>query len=82
MRALALFELFLSVFAFYAVFKYEGDMRIVAPVLCLFTAFLFGRVRIRQKKKQDRERNLSHIPKDYKSIYTGQTQFLDPDKDR
>ena len=73
MRVLVLFELFLTVFAFYAVFKYEGDMRIIVPVLCLFTAFLFGKVRIGQKKKQDRERNLSHIPKDHKSIYTGKT---------
>ena len=45
MRAFSLFELFLTVVAIYALFKFEGGTRIVVPTLCLVVVFLFERLR-------------------------------------
>jgi len=41
MRFFMLFELFLVLFTFYAILKFEWGMRTLIPVLCLLTVFLF-----------------------------------------
>jgi hypothetical protein len=61
MKVYALFELFIIIFAFYAILEFEGDMRIIIPSLCLLTSFLFGRLRITLKEKEGRERRLKYI---------------------
>jgi len=50
MRIFSLFELFLAVFAFYAV--YDGDMKLIIPCLCLVTAFLFEKLQERARESQ------------------------------
>jgi hypothetical protein len=49
MRAFYLFELFLGVFAFYAIL-YEIGIRILVPIMCLITIFLFERLKTRLKE--------------------------------
>ncbi len=44
MGIFSLFELFLVLFTFYAILKYEGGMRIIVPILCLAAVFLFERL--------------------------------------
>ena len=61
MKIYTLFELFLTVFAFYAILEFEGDMRIFIPSLCLLTSFLFGRQRTSLKEKARREQRLKYI---------------------
>ena len=61
MKVYSLFELFLTVFAFYAILEFEGEMRIIIPSLCLFTSFLFGRLRTGLKEKEGREQRLKYI---------------------
>jgi hypothetical protein len=61
MRVYSFFELFLTVFAFYAVLEFEGYMRIVISSLCLLTSFLFERLRIELNEKEGRERRLRYI---------------------
>lgn len=51
MGAYALFELFLAVFTIYAIFKFDGGMRVLIPTLCLVAIFLFER--LRKKPKED-----------------------------
>ena len=53
MKTFSLFELFLTVFTFHAV--YEGDMRILVPCLCLVTAYLFEN--LRKKDGSQREQS-------------------------
>ena len=43
-KTLLLFQLFLAVFAVYAVLKYSGNQRLYVPLTCLFTMFLVGKV--------------------------------------
>jgi len=50
MRIFSLFELFLAVFAFYAV--YEGEMKVLVPCLCLVTAFLFEKLQEKARESQ------------------------------
>ena len=52
MRFFTLFELFLVVVTFYAIFKFEGELRIIVPCLCLVTDFLFERLRKRIQESQ------------------------------
>ena len=51
MKAITLFELLLALFAFYTLFKYDVGIGILVPILCLFTIFLFER--LRQRIKED-----------------------------
>jgi hypothetical protein len=65
MRAFSLFELFLTVVAIYALFKFEGGTRIVVPSLCLVVVFLFERLRKKPvegetKKKKIVKQNRIH----------------------
>ena len=61
MRVFSLFELFLTIFALYAILELEGDMRVVVSSLCLLTSFLFERQGIGRKEKGDRESRLRYI---------------------
>ena len=61
MKVYSLFELFLTLFAFYAIIKFDGDMKIIVPSLCLLTSCLFGRLRANLKEKEEREQRLEYI---------------------
>jgi hypothetical protein len=43
-KTLLLFQLFLAVFAFYAVLKYSGNQRLIVAFFCLFGMFVVGKV--------------------------------------
>ena len=58
MRASTLFELFLAVFTFYAIFNYEGSLKVIIPILCLFTAFLCERWRRSNDEAEEAEQRL------------------------
>jgi len=45
MRPYHLFELFLVLFALYALSTFDGGMRTLVPVLCLFTVLMFEALR-------------------------------------
>ena len=51
MRILSLFELFLVVFTLYAI--YEGGMKVLVPVLCVGTVFLFERLEVELKEDEE-----------------------------
>jgi hypothetical protein len=61
MKVYSLFELFLTVFAFYAILEFEGNTRIVISSFCLLTSLLFGRIRSGLKEKEGREQRLKYI---------------------
>ena len=61
MKVYFLFELFLTVFAFFAVLEFEGEMRFIIPSLSLLTSLLFGRLRKGLKEKEGREQRLKYI---------------------
>lgn len=50
MRVFSLFELFLVMFTFYAILKYEGGMRILIPLFCLVAVYLFEKLQGRTKE--------------------------------
>jgi len=58
MGIFSLFELFLVIFTFYAVFKYEGGMKFLIPILCLVAVFLFERLRGRLKEDEEARKRL------------------------
>ena len=67
MGIFSLFELFLVIFAFYAVIKLEGGGRIVVPTLCLAVVFLFERLQGRLKEDEEaRKRLLRYKLEDHK----------------
>ncbi|MEE8381142.1 MAG: hypothetical protein V3V90_03585 [Thermodesulfobacteriota bacterium] len=55
MRILSLFELFLVVFTLYAV--HEGGMKVLVPVLCVGTVFLFERLEVELKEDKEFRKN-------------------------
>ena len=57
-KTLLLFQLFLAVFAVYAVLKYSGNQRLYVPLTCLFTMFLVGKVEtaVTEKSKKEEKR--------------------------
>jgi hypothetical protein len=61
-RTLQLFQLFLLIFAFYALVKYDGNERFLVSLACLVTAFLVGKVETRlgehRKKAIDQAHDL------------------------
>lgn len=61
MKVYFLFELLLTVFAFYAVLEFEGEMRFIIPSLSLLSSLLFGRLRKGLKEKEGREQRLKYI---------------------
>ncbi len=58
MGIFSLFELFLVIFAFYAIIKFEGGSRIVVPSLCLVVVFLFERLQGRLKEDEEARKRL------------------------
>jgi hypothetical protein len=58
MRIIALFELLLVVFAFYGIIKYEGSLRALIPILCLFTVFLLQRLQGRMDETKEAKNRL------------------------
>ena len=67
MRILSLFELFLVLFTLYAIFNYEGDIKILVPILCLVAVFLFERLQGRLKVDEEaRKRLLKYALEDHK----------------
>ena len=58
MGIFSLFELFLIIFTFYAIIKYEGGMRILVPILCLIAVFLFERLQGRLKDDEEAKKRL------------------------
>ncbi len=67
MGIFSLFELFLVVFTFYAVVKFEGGAKIVVPALCLAVVFLFERLQGRLKEDEEaRKRLLRYKLEDHK----------------
>lgn len=57
-KTLLLFQLFLAVFAVYAVLKYSGNQRLYVPLICLLTMFLVGKVEtaVTEKNKKEEKR--------------------------
>ena len=53
MKTISLFELFLALFALYTLFTYKTGTDVIIPLLCLFTIFLFEK--LRQRIKEDAE---------------------------
>ena len=58
MRIFSLFELLLVVFAFYGIIKYEGALRALIPILCLFTVFLVERLQGRMDETEEAKNRL------------------------
>ena len=59
-KTLLLFQLFLAVFAIYAVLKYSGNQRLLVPLTCLFTMFVLGKVEtaVAEKDKKDQNKKI------------------------
>jgi hypothetical protein len=64
MKTISIFELLLALFAFYTLFKYEVGIGILVPILCLFTIFLFERLRQRIKEDQEAKMRLLQYEKE------------------
>ena len=61
MYIIALFELLLVIFAFYAAVAFEGTMRVVVVLLCLLAVFLVERLDKRiEEDAEVRERMLRY----------------------
>lgn len=56
-KTLLLFELFLAVFAFYAVWHYPGNLRLYVPLACLVSIFFVARIdsRISDSRRRDEQ---------------------------
>ena len=59
-KTLLLFQLFLAVFAVYAVLKYSGNQRLYVPLTCLLTMFLVGKVEtaVTEQDKKDKKQKV------------------------
>jgi hypothetical protein len=64
MKTISLFELLLALFAFYTLFKYDVGIGILVPMLCLFTIFLFERLRQRIKEDEAAKMKLLQYEKE------------------
>jgi len=58
MKTITLFELFLALFVLYALFTYKTGTDVIIPLLCLFTIFLFEKLRQRIKEDADAKERL------------------------
>lgn len=54
-KTLLLFQLFLAVFAVYAVLKYTGNQRLIVPLACLVTMFIVGKVETMVTESHEKE---------------------------
>jgi hypothetical protein len=66
MKAFPLFELFMVVFAYYAIINYEGRGSVLIVIFCLVTVFLFAMLRTRLTK--DWHTRKVFFPTNYHSI--------------
>ncbi|MDY6988963.1 MAG: hypothetical protein SWQ30_13005 [Thermodesulfobacteriota bacterium] len=62
-RTLQLFQLFLLVYALYAVVKYSGHERFLVSLACLVTAFVVGKVETRLKAQDENRQPAGHAPR-------------------
>ncbi|MBW2221421.1 MAG: hypothetical protein JRF22_02685 [Deltaproteobacteria bacterium] len=58
MGIFSLFELFLVLFTFYAIIKFDGVVRILVPIMCLVVVFLFERLQGRMKEDEEVKKRL------------------------
>ena len=58
MGIFSLFELFLVLFTFYALIKFDGVVRILVPIMCLVAVFLFERLQGRMKEDEEAKKRL------------------------
>jgi len=58
MGIFSLFELFLVLFTFYAIIKFDGVVRILVPIMCLVVVFLFERLQGRMKEDEEAKKRL------------------------
>lgn len=58
MGLFTLFELFLVLFTFYAIFKLEGGLRVLVPILCLVAVFLFERLQGSIREDEEAKKRL------------------------
>ncbi len=58
MGIFSLFELFLVLFTFYAIIKFDGVVRILVPIMCLVAVFLFERLQGRMKEDEEAKKRL------------------------
>ena len=64
-KTLLLFQLLLAVFAFYAVVKYRGNMRLIAPLFCLVGMFVVSKVEtILSDKDEEKDTKEETVKKD------------------
>ncbi len=49
MKLFIIFELFLVLFTFYAILRYEGEMKVLVLLMCLVTAFILEIVRRKRR---------------------------------
>ncbi|MGD8434067.1 MAG: hypothetical protein PVI73_08115 [Syntrophobacterales bacterium] len=71
-KTLLLFQLFLAVFAVYAVLKYSGNQRLYVPLACLFTMFLVGKIETavtEKDKKEEKQRARARKEADEKRAF-------------
>jgi hypothetical protein len=66
MKTISLFELVLALFAFYTLVTYDVGIGILVPILCLFTIFLFERLRQRIKEDEAAKMRLLKYEKEAK----------------
>ena len=66
MKTISLFELLLALFAFYTLVEYDMGIGILVPILCLFTIFLFERLRQRIKEDEAAKMRLLKYEKEAK----------------
>jgi hypothetical protein len=58
MKTITLFELFLAILALYTICTYKTGTDMLIPVLCLFTIFLFERLRQRIIEDEEAKKRL------------------------
>lgn len=58
MKTITLFELFLAIFALYTICTYRTGTAVLIPVLCLFTIFLFEKLRQRIIEDEEAKKRL------------------------
>jgi len=64
MRTISLFELLLALFACYTLLTYNVGVGVLVPLLCLFTIFLFERLRRRIKEDEEAKMRLLKYEKE------------------
>ncbi len=58
MGVFSLFELFLVIFTYHAIVKFDGGMRVLVPIFCLVTVFMFERLQAKLKVDEETKKRL------------------------